>query len=471
MFRILLFIVILNLSFLISAQTEEKVTLSLEECIELALKNNLDLKSSDLNAKTSTVIFEQTRANLLPSLNANYNLGITNGRSIDPYSNDYIDQKLTFSNAGLNLDVVVFNGFKLLNSIRRDRLNMQAAEMEINEAKQTLILNVTLAYLQILNNEDLVELAQLRLETTYKQVNRLQTLNDEGEGSPADFTDIKGQNANDKSSLIDAKNALNALIFSLSQLLNVDYDIKPQEIKNIQDFEKYNLTADNIFEDALNFLPTFKAKELRVEAAKKDVNVSRSLYSPEISLFGQLNTNYSSAARLYAAAGSQQAESGGFIIIDGEQIPVLVEETQFSGSKINYNDQFNNNLNSVVGVSLNLPIFNGFLAKNTVALQKIKLEESEVDFENTKSQLKQSIKQAYSDMTAAYQKISVIQDQVNQFQESFRINEIRFNNGVSNIVAYIISKNNLDNAQISLANAKYEYLLRVKILEYYRGNI
>lgn len=471
MLRILLICIALFLQFMGFSQTQEKVSHSLDECIAIALENNLDLQRATLTAHVSKINYKISRADILPSLNANYNLGINNGRSIDPYSNAYVDEKLTFSNAGLNLNATLFNGFRLLNNIRRDRFNLQASEMETDEAKQNLILEVTLTYLQILNNQDLVNLAELRLETTGKQTERLNVLYDEGAGNPADFTDIQGQLANDQASLIDAKNSLQSAILQLSQLLNIDYEILPQPLNTLETLTEYELSPDLIFAEAINTLPTFKAKELRVEAAKRSVNVSKASYFPEVSLFAQLNTNYSSTARLFSENGNLLNETGGFVTVNNETVPVFTNETQYTASEIAYADQFDNNLNSVIGVAVDLPIFNGFEAKNNVALQKIRLEEAKVDYQDTKSKLRQAIKQAYNDMASTFNKYKTLQDQVRAFEESFRINETRFNNGVSNIVAYVISKNNLDNAKINLANAKYEYLLRVKVLEYYRGNI
>ena len=450
-------------------QTPKK--LSLEETINIALKNNIDLKSSKLKSRSQEVIFKQSRANLLPQLNASYNAGINNGRSIDPYSNAYVDEQLSFSNAGLNLNATIFNGFELLNSLKRDRFAMKAAQAEVEEAKQNLILNVTLTFLQMLNNRDLVELAEARQQTILKQVDRLKTLYEQGSGNPADFTDIKGQLASDKASVINAKNEYTAAILKLEQLLNIDYEIVPQALDISEVPEKYSLSADEVYQEALKNLATFKAKELTIEAAKKDVGVSRALYIPNISLFAQLNTNYSSAARFFTQTGTRQVENGGYVTFNNQDYPVYVNEPQFKEGKISYNDQFNNNLNSVVGVDVSIPIFNGFKAKHEVQLKKIQLEEAKVDLENTQSLLLQSIKQAHSEMTAAYERFQVLKDQVNAFQESYRVNEIRFNNGVSNIVEYIISKNNVENARINLANARYEYLLRVKVLEFYRGNI
>lgn len=449
----------------------DSLSLSLNESIQIALENNLDLQSVKLAERRSNVNFRRAKLNLLPDINGNYNLGVSNGRSIDPYTNQYINRELTFSNAGLGLDLTVFGGFQALNRIKQTRLNLQASQMEIEEARQNLILNVTLTYLQVLNNKDLVQLAANRIETTMEQVNRLRILYNEEVGNPADFTDIQGQSAIDRTNLIQAQNSLRSSLLDLVQLLNLETEISVEDIIVLNDFEVYPLTPEEIYAEALNNLATFKARELRVEAARKGVHVARSSYIPTISLFGQLNTNYSSAAQIFLETGTRKVETGGIITIDGQEIPVLADQPVFAGEGIAYNDQFTNNLNSAVGVSVRVPILNGLEVRNNVALEKINLQESMVALENTRLEFRQSIEQAYNDMMAAFSRYEILQGQVDAYEESFRINEIRFNSGVSTIVEYTISKNNLDNARINLANARYEYLLRVKVLDYYRGEV
>lgn len=449
----------------------DTVPVTLSRSIDLALENNLELRKAELRAETSEVNFKQTRSDALPDLNARINAGVNNGRSIDPFTNAYIDEQLTFSNAGLSLGATVFNGFRIMNSIQRDRYNLQASEVETEEARQDLVLNVTLAYLQVLNNRDLVKLANLRLQATAQQVDRLRELYELGQGNPAAYTDIKGQYASDRTGLVRAKNALTESMLNLSRLLNVDYEVVPETEEAAVLPAKYPVPADQVYEDALENLATFRARELRIKAAQESVNVARSFYAPEIAFFAQLNTNYSSAAKLFNESGSVLTETGDFVTIDDESFPVFRNQVQFVGEEIGFPDQFNNNLSSVIGLAVDIPLFNGFRARNNVALQKIRLEESRVEFEDTKLVFRQSIKEAHAAMEAAYREYIILQDQVEAFEESYRVNEIRFNNGVSNIVEYIISKNNLDAARVSLANARYEYLLRVKVLEYFRGNM
>ncbi len=470
--KIVAVIVLLNIFYSIGfAQNTEQSKFTLNDCILLALENNNDLKSSKLQTKSSSINYKQSINELLPSLNVNYNIGVNDGRSIDPFTNSYSNQELTFSTLGVNLNATVFNGFRVLNSIKQSKFNMKASEMELEEAKQNLVLQVTIGYIQILNSRDLLDLSKSRLTTTEAQLKRLKTHYDEGVGNPVDYTDMQGQYATDKINIVDAQNNLEAAVLDFITLLNLESDSE-KDFENISGLiasDKYEFSANDVYNDALQNLATFKSKQFRIDAADSGIKVARSSYYPEISFFGQLNTNYSSAAEIFTETGSSIIETGDFVTVANQNYPVLQNQKQFSGSKISYEDQFDNNLNSVVGVSVRVPLFNGFRAKNSVQLQKIEFEESKLELENTKLLFKQSIEQAYNNMESAFNRYHILLEQVIAFEESYRINEVRFNNGVSNIVEYISSKNNMDGAKINLNKAKYEYLLRVKILDYYRG--
>jgi len=453
------------------AQNEQTIVYSLNDCIRIAIKNNLDLKSSELRAKSSEVNFKQSRNELYPNLNMNYNLGLNNGRNIDPFSNNIVTEQLTFSNLNLNLGVMVFNGFRLLNSIKQSKFNLQASEMEIEEAKQNLIIEVTFRYIQILNGKDLLELAKSRLETTKGQLDRLEARYKEGYGNPADFTDMKGQYTTDQIGIINAKNTLEEAVLNLIRLLSTDEETEIffEDIEGLIETDKYSYSAREVFDDALQNLATFKAKRLRIDAADSGVKAEKSNYFPEVTLFGQINTNYSSVAQEFTETGQVISPTGDFVTISNQDFPVLTNQTLFDANNIGYADQFRNNYNSVFGVSVRIPLFNGFNAKNRVALQKIQLEETTIDLQNTKLLFKQSIEEAYIKMESAFNRHHILLDQVIAYEQSFHTNEIRFNNGVSNIVEYLISKNNLDTAKLNLSKAKYEYILRVRVLDYYRG--
>lgn len=459
---------VINFGF---SQNTAKTIYTLQDCIDISIENNLDLKIKELRAASSEVNFKEARNKILPSLNMNYNLGINNGRSIDPFTNSYINQELTFSNAGLNLDATVFNGFRIKNEIKQSKFNMQASEMEIEEAKQNLTLEVTLLYIQILNNRDALKLSKARLTTTKVQLKRLESQYNNGLGNPATFTDIQGQYTRDQTEIITAENNLKTTVLNLVKLLSIDVDSE-NEFENIFEInnpEKYQVSANDVYTDALENLATFKSKQLRIDAAKTGIKIARSNYFPEVSFFGQLNTNYSSVAQLFTQTGTSTIETGDFVSLSGQEYAVLRNESQFDGSKINYKDQFDNNLNSVAGIAVRVPLFNGFRAKNKLKIEKIQHEEAQVNLQQTKFIFKQSIQDAYNNMEASFERYQVLKNQVIAYEESFRVNEVRFNNGASNIVEYITSKNNMESSKLNLSQTKYEYLLRIKILDYYRG--
>lgn len=466
--KYLITLIFLFFSGLILSQNAVK-KYSLEECINIALENNLELMSSTLSEQTANINYKQSKANLLPSLNGSYNVGVNNGRSVDPFTNDFIEQRLVFSSANLSLDATIFNGFRLLNTIKQNRFNKEAANLEIEQQKQDLILSVTLTYMQVLNNRDILELNKQRLEVTLEQLKIQKDLYDQGRDNPADYTDLLGQKALDETNILSSKIALNNSKLELARLLNMKQEINIATKDMLLSTEKYSLTANDVFRDALQSLATFKAREYRVEAAKKGVSIAKSQFIPQLSLFGQLNTNYSSVAQMFTETGSSIVNTGDFITINNQNYQVQTNKKSFSSQTIDYFDQFENNLNSVVGVSLRIPFFNGFRAKNNVALEKVRVEESLVALERTQIEIKNAVKQIHFDMEAAFARYQSLQNQVDAYQKSFDVNKVRFNNGVSNFLAYITSKNNLENAKINLSNAKYAYALRVRVLEYYRG--
>lgn len=473
MYKRILTICVIGLLFLTNgmAQNEAQVVYNLNDCIRIALENNLDLKKTQNRADGSEINFKQSRNELYPNLNMNYGLGVNDGRAIDPYSNDIINEKLTFSSLGLNLDVTIFNGLRIQNSIKQSKFNLEASEMEVEEAKQDLILEVTFRYLQILNGKDEVVLANARLETTQGQLDRLKVRYNEGYGNPAEYTDMKGQYSLDEITMINAKNALAEAKINLIRLLSTDANtsIEFEHIEGLVESQKYELTANQVFNESLDNLATFKAKQLRIDAAGSGVKAAKSYYFPEFSVFGQLNTNYSSLAQSFTETGTTIGETGDFVDIANQIHPVYSNQTQFQSESINYLDQFDNNLSSVIGVSVRIPVFNGFNAKNTVAIEKIELKERSLDLQNTILLYKQSVEDAYIKMESAFNRHHIFVGQVEAYQASFNVNEIRFNNGVSNSVEYLTSKNNLDAALLNLSNSKYEYILRVRVLDYYRG--
>ena len=455
------------------SQVANKQKLTLKQAVEAALNNNLLVRQSDLQMQASGVNLKQSKGDVLPDFYANLNHGTNQGRSIDPFTNSYINQTINYGNYSLSSSVVLFNGFQLKNLIKQNALTYAANKMDLQQTKDNIMLNVILAYLQILNNEEQVQQSRNQAEVTRQQVNRLNTMNEAGAVPPGQLYDLKGQLGNDELAIVTNQNQLNASKLLLSQLMNVPYLGALQLDKITADTLSMNYGVDPkaLYDVSVNQLAIVKAAELRKESAEKSVMVAKGFYYPTLSLGGSFNTNYSNAAMKDIATGTTEVPSEDYVNVGGSKVPVMTKRTSFSTERISYSDQFNNNYNTSLMLSLQVPILNGFRAKNRIALAKIDLKNAEVVAESVKTQLSQNIEQAYFNMTAGIDKYKTLQQQVNDFSESFRTAEVRFNAGAINQVDYLIAKNNVDRARINLITAKYDYIFRTKILDYYQNKL
>ncbi|MEP7256170.1 MAG: TolC family protein [Ferruginibacter sp.] len=447
--------------------------LTLKTCLDLALANNIPVKQNELLEQTAKVNLNQAKYNRLPNVSSAISYGINNGRSIDPFTNSYNNQQLSSSNANLQASVPVFKGFQTNNAIQRAALTYQASKQELQQEKDNLTLNVILSFLQLMNDEDVLALTKNQTAVTQKQLERLGVLNKEGAIAPAVLYDMKGQYASDQLAIINANKSLEMSKLSLAQYMNIPYSKDMQIDRDGFDMTiaLYEGTTDLIYTTALQNLAMVKAADLRTKAASKAKKVAAADFYPTLSLFGQLGSNYSSAARNLTATNVTDVATSDYVVVNGNNSPVITKQTNFNSQKVNFFNQYNNNLNTYFGLNLSIPIFSSFQTRTNVKLARLEEKRTGYVAENTRIQLRQAIEQAFLNMTSAYEKYNAVKDQVAAYEESFRAAEIRFNLGALNSVEYLIVKNNLDRATINLTIARYEYLLRTRVLDFYQGKL
>ncbi|GAO44378.1 TolC family protein [Flavihumibacter petaseus] len=457
--------------FISFGQTDTTGQLTLQQCVDIALRNNLDLKQTEITAAGTALDYKQAKNNLLPFFSGNVEHGLNQGRSIDPFSNTYLNQNINYANWGLNGGILIFNGLSALNNVKQQRLARDAGNMDVQQNKDLLTLNVIVAYLQVLTAEDLLVQISNQAELSRNQVARLTILNNEGSVTPSQLFDLKGQLANDEVSLINTKNQLDAAKLTLSQLMNQPYDgsMHLERISPEQFLTAYPAKPDSIYAVALNTLAQVKAVKLRKESAEIGVKTWRGQYWPSLSLNGGLYTNYSSAATTANLISTVEQTNGDWVNIGTTKEPVYTTVNNYDNVKIGYGDQFRNNYSTNVNLSLRIPILNSFTTRNRVARAKLDLQNASVVESSTRIRLQQLVEQAYFNMTATFNRYNTLLQQVDAFGESFRVTETRFNEGVLNSVDYLVAKNNLDRANTNLIQAKYEYVFRTKILDYYQG--
>lgn len=426
---------ILSVSLFIAGEAQNGSTISLKTAIETAVANNFDVKQTGLQVQLERLNRNQARADMLPDINANIFHSRRNGRSIDPFTNSYINEGYNSANYSLSTSVVLFNGLLLQNLVKQNAYAYEASRLELQQTRETITLNTILAYLQVLNIEDLLALSQNQLLVSKKQVERLEVLNKEGAIAPALYYDLKGELAGNELTVVNTQNNLEAARLRLTQILNVPYDrnLKLERIDATTLDLVYSAGIEEVFRAAMEQLSLIKAAALRTQSAQAGVKAARGNLFPTLFF-----------------------EAGGF--------------TNYSSSQpITYGKQFSNNYSTSFSLGLRVPILNSFVARNNVTLAKINLQNFQQIEENTRLRLRDAVEESHFNMSAAFNRYQALLRQVEAFAESFRAAEVRFNAGVGTSVDYILAKNRLDQANINLISARYDYILRTKILDYYQG--
>jgi outer membrane protein len=427
--------------FLLFSTAAKSQTYSLQQCIDSALRNNIPVQQSELDVETARVDWKQAKANVLPTLGVDLSHGLNTGRSIDPFTNSYVNQSVNRGGYSAASELVLFNGGALQNRIKQNATAYEASRMEWQQSKDNLVLNVLLAYLAVLNNEDQVKVAAQQASTTQATLDRLQILDKQGAVKPSDVSDLKGQLMNDQLAILSAKNQLESSKLILSQWMNKPYDSAIRlERMNAEDLlAGYGQTADDIYQSSLNQFSLVKAVELRSRSSQYSLKAAKGQMFPVLGLGAGLNTNYSSVAR------------------------------NANNEKITYSDQLKNNRFTSLGLGVSIPIFNSSIARNRVKLSEIAFKNTQLQEQETKRDLRQRIDQAYLNMNNAYERYKVLLVQVSAYQDSYKAAEVRFNAGVGTSVDYLTAKDRLDKANLNLLNAKYDFVLRKKILDFYAG--
>ena len=456
-----------------TAFAQQPTSYTLQQSIELALANNLQVKQNELQVQSAEINLRQAKSNLLPDLSANINHGSNQGRSIDPFTNSYSNRNLDYANYAVNGGITLFSGLVLRNLLKQNALAYQASKMEQQQAKDDLTLKVVFAYFQILNNEEQLNQAQLQAEVSRKQVERANLLSQQGVIAAAQLAELSGQLAGDELSVIDNRNRSHASRIALAQLMNVEYN-REFKIERLSSEAEPNLTdldPQKIYTMAVTELALIKGTILRKESAKKAVSTARGSLYPQISLNSTLFSNYSSAAKTSRLLSAQDMPTNDYVEVNGAKFPVMAQQRSFADTKIDYNNQIKNNYSSSVSIGLRIPLLNSFRTRNQIAQAKIELTSAELAEESTKLQVKQAVDLAWFNMNAATERLKAFSKQVSAFRDAFRAAEVRFNAGVGTVIDYTIAKNRLDQANLNLINARYDWLLRTKILDYYKGEL
>lgn len=444
------FCLLLLLSFSVEGQTQNSVW-DLERCLTHAMENNLQLKQQALNTDVRENELKQSQFDLGPNLNANSSFGVSMGRALDESTYRFTeDQNIQSANFSVSSSLTLFQGFQKMNTIQRNRWELSVSASQLELLKNNISLSIVSAYLQILFNKELLTTAQQQLSLIEQQVDRTAKLVRAGSVPKGSLLEMQAQMAAEELRVINAKNQFETSLVNLKQLLDLEtetaFDIVSPEL-TIE--ESLLLTGvQTVYNTAETEMPQIKVAEYSLNSAREGLQLAKGGRSPILNLNFYYSTRYSDAR---------------------DKLVGITPENQPIYESYPFVEQLEDNVQTNVSVALSIPIFNGWQVSKNINNAKIQLQSSKYQLAREKQALYKEIQQAYVDARSALQRFQAAVKSVESQQESFRYKEQQFEVGLINTVEYNDAKNKLITAESELLQAKYEYIFKTRILDFYQG--
>jgi outer membrane protein len=446
----------------------------LRKCVDYALKNNITIRQQDVQARLSALTYQQSKLALYPTANINNSGGYQFGRSIDPTSNQFTTQQILFANHSLSLGADIFNWFSKRNTLAANKYTSEAAEAAVDKAKNDVALNVANAYLQVLLNAEQIKISEVQVKQSIDQVGLTQKQVDAGALPELNLLELQTQLANDSTTLITAQSNYTLSVLQLKALLYVDaaqpFEVDIPNVESIPVDPIAELQPDEVYKLALINLPQQKMNNLRLLGAQKNVDAAKSQLYPSLTAFGSLDTRYSNAQKYFGRDFVNSKIPIGSVVIGPDIYTVTTDQTvPTSFSRYGYFRQVSDNFSQSIGLGLRIPIFNGGQARTNWKRAQLNVKDIELQRDLDAQNLKQNIFQAHASAVAALQKFNSSGKSVESAQKAYDFAKKRYDIGLLNTIDLITNQNNLFRAKINLVSAQYDYIFKIKLLEFYKG--
>lgn len=454
-------------SISLSAQEEW----SLQKCIDFAVKNSFNVAQADMSIKDAGIVTSLSEQQRYPSVSANTNIGWNFGRSIDPTSNGFVNTTFFSNRYGVNTDVLLYNGGRLKNTIKQNRIKEGIAKENKNATINDLIANVAQGYFRALLAQDRYESVQIQLRSIDNQIEQMNKLVNAGSRARFEIYDLEAQKATVEQDITSSQNAIDIEMLNLKGLMNLpaDYDIaliKPE----IDEEVRTNLeltTIDEVYERALRTRPNAKSLDLEVASAEGDIQIAKSQYYPSLSFGGNLSTNYSNQAR-EQTGGESRDVSANVLIND---VPSTITTSQFVPTFRNtpFSSQLDGNFGYGFGFSARVPIYSQGSTKGNVQRANLALENARIRKEQYNVQLRTEMMRYLTDARAAKRSYEAAEKTLKAREVSFENAEKRYELGAINTYEYVSIQDQVATARNNYLLARYDYLLKAKLLDFYQG--
>ena len=445
---------------------------TLQQCVNYAWTHNLQVKQAALTLNIAKNNFTASKGNLLPSVNGLASHTYNFGRTIDPFTNTFATSEVLSEDFYLQASFTIFGGLQNLNTVKQNEAAFKASGYDLQANKNTLALSIASGYLQVLLDRELLQQARDQHEVTIQQVEKTQKLVDAGSLAKGNLYDVQAQEANDEVNIINTENQLNMAMLGLAQQLDIDsiqlFKIAKPEI-TISDNPAIN-SPDLIYSQALTNQPDIFSSRLKWESAEDGRKAAAGALYPKLSVSATLGTGYSGLNKEIVNSTIQGYQVIGFASSQSATpIPIYIPNEVYSYKLTPFSNQLTDNFNKSIGFRLSIPIFNGLQTNMAYKNAKLNAMNAEYNYETTRMNLRKSVQQAYADAEGALKKYYATQKSVESLKEAYNYTRARYDAGAATSLDYNTAKNNLAKAESDLVQAKYTYVFKLKVLDYYEG--
>lgn len=452
----------------------------LKRCVQYAIDNNISVRKSDIDARTQELTYKQAKAAQYGQLNFGTQMGINFGRSIDPTTNLFTTSQSLYQGLSLQAGANLFNWFSTRRNIEANRYLYEAYDAMIEQVKNDVTLSVAAAYLQALLLREQMNLAVTKMDLTRQQLDITRKMVTAGSVPELNAAELEAQFATDTAAFISAQQAFDTQVLSLKIVLNLDpsvpfeLDTPPVETIPIEPISE--MQPDVVYAIAVKTFPQQKINDLLINSSEKFVKSYKAQLFPTLSVFGSLGNNFANDLRKPVTTQGADAPTQFYADNSGVQYPVY--SPTFSQSFVKqpfgkvfspYWSQLDNNFRQQIGLQLNVPIFNGLQNRTTFEKAKLQVKTANLNKETALINLKQNIYNAYYNALASMQKFEANKKAVSTAERSFDLASKRYNIGLLNSIDYLTNQNNMFTARINRLYSQYDFVFRMKVLEYYKG--
>ena len=451
---------------------------TLEQCIDYAKENNIQIQQAQLNIQSAELTQRDGYYALLPNISGSGFGGYSWGQRLDQYNLAFVNQRTTSVNVSVSGSLLLFSGLQNIYRIKQNKYALEGNRLSYEQAMNDLSLNIANAYLRLTLAKDRLRIAETQIQTTRLQLDRTREIYEAGATNKGELLNVESQLTQEEINLVAAQNEWNAARLSMSVLLNLDNDsldvvIPSTDIDNRPD-PLLSESAQAIYEKALQMHAGIQSQEYVVKSNKTNIQVAKGAWSPSISLVGSIGSGYSSLSQEITDTNITVTPNNPIVLptYGGDSVAIPMQPTisyDFQRRTIPFFQQLPRNRNTQIGISINLPILNRLNNYTNLSRAKISYQNARLELEAQKQNLKNTIQTAYNDALAGYTTYKANKKNEEALHESFNYAQEKFNAGQMNAFDFNQAKNNMNNAEIQSLISKYEYLYRIKILEYYLG--